>query len=274
VRRVVLSLATGGPYARQLDRLAASLSASGYTGDVRFWRAGELPPECPPHAVTPFAFKPFAFAAVQREGEALALWLDASAVVVRPLDELFAEIARQGYVLFANGRRVVGEWSSDEALAALGISRGAAFAMPEINAAAVGLSVRHPAAQAFLARWLDAAREGTTFRGQRRPFSSARDYVGMKWNHGGRASTDPRVRGHRHDQTVAGVLAHESGLCLTSAWIESASSGPPPRPDTIIVIDRDGGRSWAVRTAAAFIRRRPSLARLVRQIRWRWLGWR
>ena len=273
MRRIILSLATAdGHYSGQLDRLAQSLRTARFTGETRFWRPGTLPSDCPPHFESPFAFKPYAFSEVQREGNGLALWLDAACVVVRPLDDVFARIERLGYVFFANGGHHVGEWASDTALAQFAISRDSALAMTEVNAAVIGLNLGHPIAAEFLARWKEAAADGVAFRGQRAQFASRREYLDVKWNHGGRASNDRRVRGHRHDQTVAGILADRLRMTITTEWVEASSGGRPARPDTIIVIDRDGGRPAAARALAGFVRRHPTLAALVRQSRRAWLA--
>jgi hypothetical protein len=267
-RRAVLSLATGdGRYPLQLARLRRSIEASGFTGELAFWPPGSMPDGCPPQNESPFAFKPFVFADAARNGVDLALWLDASAVVVRPLDELFAEIEAQGYLLFANGRHRVGAWASDLALAELDVGRDEAMGMPEVNAAAIGLDLGHPVARRFLATWLEEARKGVAFRGVAEPIRSGADYFDVKWNHRGRVSSDPRVRGHRHDQTVAGIIAAREGLRLTARWLESSTGGLPTGADTIVLIDRDGARSPAARAVAGFVRRHPSLAALVRRVR-------
>lgn len=272
MRRVILSLATAeGRYPQQLDRLARSLAGVEFTGETRFWRPGSLPAECPSHDDSPFAFKPMAFREARRGGDGLALWLDAACVAIRPLDDLFADIAQRGYVLFANGAHRVGEWASDAALAQCGVTRDAALAMPEVNAAAIGLDLSHPLALEFLDRWSEAAANGVAFRGQQARFASKREYLDVKWNHGGRASADPRVRGHRHDQTVAGILAHQLRMTPTTRWIETSSGGRPTRADTIIVIDRDGGRRAPSRALAAFVRRHPALGAFVRRSRRAWL---
>jgi 5-methylcytosine-specific restriction endonuclease McrA len=70
-------------------------------------------------------------------------------------------------------------------------------------------------------------------------------------------SSDPRVRGHRHDQTVAGVLAAQLGMRLSSEglWVSSVARRTMPiDPKTRIVLvlissevrkyvcDHDGGQ--------------------------------
>ncbi len=238
--RCVISLATvAHPYVEGLRRLERSLSATHFSGELVCWRPGEFPSGAPAHRQVPFAFKPYCFAEARRRGFDSVLWLDSSCVALRSLDPVFRQIEREGHVIFRNGRHSVGAWSSDRALDELGLSRAQAMKIPEVNAAAIGLSLRHAAALEFLEGWIDAARGGVAFRGVDEELLTRADYDAVKWNRDGRVSGDPRVRGHRHDQTVAGVLAYRLGLRLTAdgLWAVPRNSRPIP-PETVILIDR------------------------------------
>ena len=236
-RRTVISLATGDRrFAVGLERLAAGLGQVGFDGAFESWRDGRFPPGCPTHLEVPFAFKPYCFAQARDAGAQLVLWLDSSCVPVLPLDGLFDEIGRAGYLLFANRAWVVGEWASDLALERFGVTREEAMRIPEVNAAALGLGFGSDAGNAFLDRWQEEARAEVAFRGIAEPLVDCEDYLAVKWNRGGRASTDRLVRGHRHDQTVAGLLAHELGLRLRPAGLEPIRGGTRgARADTVIV---------------------------------------
>jgi hypothetical protein len=205
----------------------------------------------------PFAFKPYCLAEAREHGGKLLLWLDSSCVAVRQLEPIFEQIERDGYILFRNGRRRVGEWASDEALSALGLSRDQAMEMPEVNAAVIGLNTSSPLANSFLERWHRAAQEGLAFRGVSEQLRDENDYQDVKGNRNVRVSSDPRVRGHRHDQTVAGVLAARLGMKLSSEglWLSSGARrakpiGPKARivlvriPSEVreFVFERDGGQ--------------------------------
>jgi hypothetical protein len=205
----------------------------------------------------PFAFKPYCLAEAREHGGKLLLWLDSSCVAVRSLEPIFEQIERDGYILFRNGSHRVGEWASDEALGALGLSRDQAMEMPEVNAAVIGLNTSSPVSNSFLERWHRAAREGLAFRGVSDQLHDRKDYQNVKWNRGARVSPDPRVRGHRHDQTVAGVLATQLGMRLSSEglWVSSGARRTRPiDPKVRIVLvrissevrknvfERDGGR--------------------------------
>jgi hypothetical protein len=276
-RSCVLSLATADDrYPRQLARLKGSVQAAAFAGELMVWEPGAFPDACPPHLDVPFAFKPFCFADARARGVDLALWLDASCVVMAPLDPLFAQIREHGYLLFRNGRHKVGEWASDAALARLGVTRAEAMQMPEANASAVGLDLHHPQAVEFLDRWLEEAQHGVAFRGTEEPLTGEADYLDIKWNHHGRASGAPGVRGHRHDQTVASVLAHHLGMTLTPAGLETSKMGGlAATPGTVIVNDRDMAGSSISRALLARARRSRSMAPMVRALGRLWPGaWR
>ena len=128
------------------------------------WEHGEFPPGSPDHEDVPFAFKPFALAEARSRGFDSLLWMDAACVAVRSLEPIFDRIESHGHVLFRNGKWRVGEWAAPHALTALGLTRDEAMGMPELNAAAVGLRAEQP----FLDQWLEEARRGHAFRGDKR----------------------------------------------------------------------------------------------------------
>lgn len=158
--------------------------------------------------------------------------------MVKSLDPLFETIETDGYVLFKNGRGLLGEWSSDLTLSEYGMSREEARRVPEVNAAALGLHLHAPIALRFLEAWQDAASREVPFRGTVERLKSWEEYQDVKWNRSGRISADPGVRGHRHDQTVASVLAHRLGMELTAEGLQRYLEGRELRPRTMIVLDR------------------------------------
>lgn len=242
-RRCVVTLASDRePYPQGLVRLERSLHHVGFEDGLRSWTPGHFPTGCPSHFDAPFAFKPFCLAEARAEGWRSVLWLDASCVVIRSLDPIFEAIEANGYVLFRNGDLRVGAWASDEALTGFGLTRAQALALPEVTAGVLGLHFDHPIAVEFLESWHEAARHEIPFRGISESLDSWDDYEDVKWNLSGRVSADPEVRGHRHDQTVAGILASRLGMTLTSDGLEDywgLDPGTTPRPNTVILLDRE-----------------------------------
>ena len=130
------------------------------------------------------------------------LWLDAGIRIRRSLDPLFESIQRRGYLFFPE-RHSVGEYCKDDALGPLGITREESFAIPSCWAAVMGLDFESPKAVEFLRQWKERAADGVTFPGPK--WSGVNGWPLT-------ASKDPRVKGHRHDQTAASVIAHRLGM--------------------------------------------------------------
>jgi hypothetical protein len=237
-RSAVVSLATDA-FSASLARLDRSLDRVGFGGTRALWWPGMLPQGCPSHEDVPFAFKPFCLAEAAKAGASRLLWLDSTCMALLPLDVLFAEIEQSGYLLFRNGSRRVGEWASDAALELFGLARDDAMELPEVNAAAIGLDVGDPVAAEFLRRWLHTARASSAFRG-------------ASSNDSGAVSSDPRVQGHRHDQTVAGILAHELGMQPNGTGFRPfRRRRSPVPPSTIVVNCRPAARLGRPTLAAA-----------------------
>jgi hypothetical protein len=162
----------------------------------------------------------------------------------------------RGYVLFKNRGNMLGQWASDEALRLFELSREHAMRIQEVNAAAIGLNMGNAIAVDFLEQWYEAAREGLAFRGVREHHNAPEDFLNVKWNRARRVSSDPRVRGHRHDQTVAGILAHRLGMELTAGGLASYSQARRRiAPRTMIVIDRDTSKRDAALASLERVRR-------------------
>lgn len=225
----VVNVAVDGPgrdwCERGQHRLDAALTAVGFSGPRLLW-TGRLPPGSPTHEESPYAFKVFALLEAFRRGHRRVLWLDASVVPLGPLDPVEAALDAHGCFLLRYGNLTIGPWSSDRALAALGLDRDEAFDVPKIIAGAIGLDLADARAQQFLRRWHAHALDGVTF-------------PGAYTNEHGQVSADPRVRGHRHDQVAASVLAWRLGMPLSGSagglWVDDPA---PPRADTLLLCRR------------------------------------
>jgi len=214
-------------YGSNADRLKASMEAHGET--VIAWR-NEWPPESPAHDDVHYAFKPFALSAAAKSCQVL-MWADTSIVPIRPLGALWDLIESKGYWFSENlphgstGKAwTCGQWTSDAALEPLDITREESFTFPHIIGTAFGLDLRHEIARRFLDEYMRLAK-GTAFYGG--------------WSNSDRSlSRDPRVLGHRHDQTAASVIAWRLGMKLTTppAWIVD---GIPATDDTVLEIRRE-----------------------------------
>ncbi len=188
-------------YSRGIARIRDGLRRTGYRGGFLAWDQ-RYPAGAPSGGEAFCGFKPFCFAEAQSQGYRLVLWMDAGIRIRGRLDPLFESIERRGYLFFPE-RHSVGEYCKDEALGPLGITRDESFAIPCCWSAVVGLDLGSPKAVEFLRQWQERATDGVTF-------------PGPKWSgvHGWppNASADPRVKGHRHDQTAASAIAYRLGM--------------------------------------------------------------
>jgi hypothetical protein len=188
-------------FSRGILRLKRDLARVKFTGGFVFWDQ-QYPTDSPSHHEVPFAFKPFAFCEARSMGYKLVLWLDATMQIKRSIEPLFDFIEHDGYLIFRENH-TVGEYCKDDALAPLKITREDSFRLLSCWACAVGLNLNDPRSIEFLRQWLERATDGITFPGPK--WSGVRGWPAT-------ASQDPRVKGHRHDQTAASVIALKLGM--------------------------------------------------------------
>lgn len=212
--RTVVSVACGRErFSRNAYRLADKLTA---LGEALHWWDGVWPPGSPSHEAVPFAFKVHALEAAAENADVL-LWCDSSIVPIAPLAPLWERIERDGYWLSRNYDYKNGEFTSDAALAIMGQTRDEAMLVPHVIATAFGLDMTSYAAQALLDRWRELMLHGAFAVG---------------------GSTDPRFRGHRHDQSALSHIAWELALTLTTPPRFIAEGGMPVSGETVLVIER------------------------------------
>ena len=217
MKRLIVTVGTGrdaGGVARQ-KRLVHD--------PVMAWTEA-LPEGSISHQRMPYHFKAVALRKARESGAELVLWLDSSVKPVRSLEPLWKLIEDQGYWLSENWWPN-GEWCSDASLPLLGVTREETFQQMHVVAGAIGLNLKTEVGNRFLDEYIRLSENGS-FRG---PWT----------NLNGIASTDPRVRGHRHDQSAASVIAARLGMKLTQppAWLAYMDHGGP---ETILSIDNRG----------------------------------
>jgi hypothetical protein len=157
------------------------------------------------------------------------LWADAC-IVPRDLTPLFERIERDGYWMSKNGW-MNSEWTADSAYADLSVTKEENARIPHVVATAFGISLRHFKGAAFLAEYLRLA-QTNAFCG---PWwnSNRGEYAGRD---GAAPCGDASVRGHRHDQAAASVIAWKLGFELTDPPNWFSYKGEETE-DTVLVAD-------------------------------------
>jgi len=211
-KRAILNVATG-PYVPLQDRLGKSLTAVDWNGGLLRW-TNELPPGSPSHDLAPYGFKLYAISEALKKGYTSMLWLDAPCVAARPLAPVFEKIERDGHC-FVSGDERLGNWASDDCLAAFGIPRDAAMSMPLLNGAFIGLDLEHSRSREWYRRIVQQCEAGL-FKGaaltEHAPAEVRARNVDKDTGH---LSDDPRCWGHRHDEAVGSCLAALLGMEFT-----------------------------------------------------------
>jgi hypothetical protein len=215
--RCVISLGIGRTgHTEPLGRLEESLKKTRFQGDFLVWK-DELPPNSPTHFESPMAFKTYCFLEAMKLGYRYVLWIDAPCIALRSINPIFSIIQEKGYIMFVDPYgQSVGQWCGDDVLEHHKMSRDEAFKMPEIPTSVIGLDLHSVIGRRFLDEWHGMALDQITFRGTRKPITSTDDHYAIAWNKDNCISADPRVGGHRHDQTAAGIIAHRLGMVACS----------------------------------------------------------
>lgn len=203
----------GGWYPRGVARMIEAFHAVSHGLELQAW-VNTLPPGAPASVRTPerdytaYCAKPFALRALRDSGADIGILLDAAFCPIRPIHPLIDHIAMTGYYLCRNGFRV-GEWCQDAALGPLGITRKESFEIPEASSYCVGLNFTKPEPNELLDRWCES---WPTFAGPHTNTKRSSTDPGFPTRNPGWCSDDPRVNGHRHDQTALSVIAHKLGM--------------------------------------------------------------
>ena len=222
-----------GFFIKGQKRLIETFLHQGYNGDFLFFNdVAEL--GCPKFHDAPYAFKSYAMKKAQEKGYRFILWVDSSVYAVKPVQEAFDLIERDGYLLL-NGGWCTGQWCSDAALVTLGVTREQLFSpqgrfpnWPHLMACVMGLDLEDATARTFLDKYYLLANDGVTIQGSHT-------------NDNQQVSADPRVRGHRHDQTIASVISWKMGM---RNWTEN-----------LLVYDETGDSE--IKESAIFVLRHP-----------------
>jgi hypothetical protein len=218
-KTVILNFANNvGRYALMQQRLKQALERVGYfeRGDIMFFNHEEhISLDCPYHKsedpahhaagrVVPYAFKAYAMKKAIDAGYENIIWMDSAVYPSKDINPFIDYIEQKGYIFFDNIGFSIGDYTSDACLKKWNWSRDRAFRHPMIMACLMGINTKSADAMRWFYQYYEAAKDGVSYHGA--------------WhNHNGEVSEDMRVKGTRHDQSVASIIIADMGMKITNA---------------------------------------------------------
>lgn len=201
MKKCVVSFAdSAGSYQKKMLRLEQSLKGN-FDGDfLGFTSYHEI--GCEPHSVIPYKFKAWSILKAVGMGYDLILWCDSPIYAKQNIQPVFGHIERHGYLFFDNIGFSLGDYCNDKTLNHFNISREESWKIKMIMACCMGFAtsrnseIFNKKANEFLLKYT-----GLT---NLYPGEWDNDYL--------TESQDRRVKGHRHDQSVASAIIHDMGL--------------------------------------------------------------
>lgn len=186
-----------GWYKAGSDRLVKSLTENGeisiytlqlYEGETLL-NATHLSKSCP------YTIKAEVINWAIKQGYNQILWLDCSVTLLKPLEEFWKIVDRDGYYFMAGGWNCAQE-CNDRSLEYFGYTRDEAELIHSLWSCIFALDLRNEKAKKVCDFFLQAAKDGI-FHGSR---------------HHDNQSQDPRFKHHRQDQSVLSLAFHKVGL--------------------------------------------------------------
>lgn len=208
MKKVVVSFADGaGNYAKAIARLEHSLRQVDFVGEFKKYteyKQINSPTHKGQNDSVPYAFKAYSIAKAAQEmnWEGLLLWCDSPVYATKSLEPIFKHIEKEDYLFFDNVGFSIGDYTSDACLEKFGMSRQEAFDSKMVAACVMGFDLSSKAVKTFLLKYIEAASDGVSYHG-------AWDNKELQ------VSKDARVKGTRHDQSVASILIKQMNLKIT-----------------------------------------------------------
>lgn len=185
-------------YQLGIDQMTESLKKIKFDGDFLCFRDySEI--QSPTHEEIPYAFKAYSIKKAFELGYDLVLWMDAPVYATKSLTKVFKHIETKGYLFFDNIGFSIGDYTSDRCLELMGMTREEAFESKMIMACVMGLH------KSKVKKFTDCYIK----------LADSQHYGGAWKNDNGQVSLDKRVKGHRHDQSVASILVKQMNLKIT-----------------------------------------------------------
>jgi len=215
-KSIIINANTGnGWYPQGSQRLQRSLIHHGAHSDIKIWNDW---PNNNYDKSCPYNIKAAAFEEAIKQGYTHILWLDCSVWAIANPMPVWDIINGEGAYFWSSGANCA-EVCSDRCLDYYGVTRDEAEKITDCSTSMFGVNLENPQAQAFMDRWLNAAKDGI--------FKGSRFHDGQ--------SSDPRFKYFRQDQANASLCLHEQGFKVYQPGEYSSYYVPNP-PETVVFL--------------------------------------
>lgn len=201
------------------ERLVKSLMDNHYQGDIlTFNTYEEIGSKT--HTEVPYGFKVFAIEKARQMGYDVVLYCDASLYAIKDVMPIIKYIIENGHLMELCGFSA-GQYCSDTCLNELNITREEAFDISLYSAGFTGINFKNPISLDFFEQWFYHAKREKAFIGD--------------WNNNNKqCSEDERCLGHRHDQSVASIIAHQLKMTkINPTFMQYQYDGVKTKSNTI-----------------------------------------
>jgi len=185
----IVTLGIGKNYERGVDRLETLIKELKVGAD--FYGYKSYPDGIPTHDDIPYGFKYFLIKQKLDEGYKKVLWLDSSVLITDNLDWLW----ERDIMLIYNGHDI-GRYTSDKCLEYFKIHRKTAYNIISLLGGLIMFGQKY---YNIVNKMCELAKEKITF-------------VGSHTNENKEVSSNNKVKGHRHDQSVLTILIQNTDV--------------------------------------------------------------
>lgn len=177
----------------------------------------DYPDGCPTQSESQYAFKIHAMQRAIDAGFRFVLWMDTAFQPIASIEPLWQHIEANGWFVPRQHAAVLGNWSTDEMLRLVSMSRGDAMRVPLCFSGIVGLDMASPIGKHIWDAWKTLFEMGA-FMG---PHQNEPGVPAHPWGQkiAGHCSDDPRCEGHRHDESALSVVLWDLGLIPRSEFL-------------------------------------------------------
>lgn len=214
----------------QRARLVASFILGGFNGKI--FLADEDTDYIPSHQELQYGFKSVCLERALVDNADIAIWADTRMVLSKPFSNLIRKIkAGPSVFLHKNTGWNVGQWTHSRCLAEFGVSREKAYEIPTVVSGFIAFDFTDDFARDFFKEFLDYCQRPEIINGER--------------NFGG--VLDPHANkcfGHRHDQSILSLMAHNKSLQLAEGYYADPTNAAGVSAENILHRTKDTLFTW------------------------------